>query len=606
MKKTDINSLIGLLLIGGILIWFTYQNKPEETAQPAPTPVDSTESVIEKPMAEVEMEGMVVDSLPDSLKLLEAQKKYGVFAYGSLDANEEKISLENDVLRADFSTLGGNIVEAELKAYQTYDSLPLILFTEDSSKFDVKFWAQGRVYNTGDLVFKPRLSRQGEYQVLEMRLEASANSHFTIRHQLKDGDHHISTSLISQGMDEVFLPNSDLNIDWTQRAPRLEKSAENEGANSTIYYAFDKEEVEDLSLTGEDEETAKLVEWVGLRNQFFVSVIRPKSSFERIDMVTEPIEGSEDYVKNFQVNADLLVENSANLTSWDMYFLPNHFNTLKEYDLGFQRMVPLGWAIFRWINRGIVIPTFNILDSWHWNYGLIIFVMALLIKMILFPLTYKSYMSMAKMRVLKPEIDEITEKQKDPMKKQQAMMALYRQAGANPLGGCLPMLLQMPILFAMFRFFPSSFELRQEPFLWAEDLSTYDSVWTFGEVPIINSIYGDHVSLFTLLMTISTIIYTRSNQQMSMSGPQAQQMKVMMYIMPLMFLGFLNNYAAGLSYYYLVANIITFGQQYAIRRFVDDEAILAKIEANKKKPKKKSKFQQRLEEAAKQRGYKGK
>jgi YidC/Oxa1 family membrane protein insertase len=280
-----------------------------------------------------------------------------------------------------------------------------------------------------------------------------------------------------------------------------------------------------------------------------------------------------------------------------IYFGPNHYETLSAYNMELERMIPLGWGIFRWVNKYAVIPIFNWLDNSITNYGIIILIMTLIIKMVLAPFTLKAYKSQAKMKVLKPEIDKINEKHKDkdPMKAQQETMALYKKTGVNPLGGCIPMLLQMPILFALFRFFPASIELRQKSFLWADDLSSYDSVLNLPfEIPF----YGDHVSLFTLLMTVSTILYTRMNSQMS--GPQMAQMKWMMYLMPIMFLGFFNNYAAGLSYYYFLANMVTFGQQFVMRKyFIDEAAILTQMENNKKKPVKKSKFQKRLEEMAK-------
>ena len=285
------------------------------------------------------------------------------------------------------------------------------------------------------------------------------------------------------------------------------------------------------------------------------------------------------------------------------YYGPNQYNSLKDLELGLEELVPLGWGIFGWVNRFAVIPMFNLLKDTGLGYGIIILILTLVIKMVLMPFTYKAYMSTAKMRVLKPEIEQINEKfegKDDPMAKQQATMALYSKAGVNPLGGCLPMLFQMPILIALFRFFPASIELRQQSFLWADDLSSYDSIYN---LPFDIPFYGDHVSLFTLLMTVSTIIYTRSNMSMQAGNPQMEQMKWMMYLMPVMMLGWFNNYASGLSYYYFLANMVTFGQNFAFRKLVDDDAIHAKLQENKKKPKKQSGFQKRLEDMAKQRGY---
>jgi YidC/Oxa1 family membrane protein insertase len=288
------------------------------------------------------------------------------------------------------------------------------------------------------------------------------------------------------------------------------------------------------------------------------------------------------------------------------YFGPNKYSTMRAYKLDLEKQIPLGWSFFliQWINRFAVLPVFNFLGSFGWNYGITILVLTILLKILLFPITYKTYMSSARMRVLKPEVDELSEKfpkKEDAMKKQQATMALYKKAGVNPMAGCFPVLLQLPILIAMFRFFPASIELRQQSFLWAEDLSTYDSILSLPfEIPF----YGDHVSLFTLLMTISTIIYTYINNQMMTTGSQQLPgMKTMMYIMPIMFLGIFNNYASGLSYYYFLVNIITFLQMFVFRRVIDEDKIYKKIQENKKKPVKKSSFQKRLEDAAKKRGY---
>ena len=286
------------------------------------------------------------------------------------------------------------------------------------------------------------------------------------------------------------------------------------------------------------------------------------------------------------------------------YFGPNKYNIMRSYHLDLEKQIPLGWSFFlmQWINRFAVLPVFNFLEGFNLNYGIIILILTILLKIVLFPIAYKTYLSSAKMRLLKPEVDEISAKfpkKEDAMKKQQATMALYKKAGVNPMSGCVPMLLQFPILLAMFRFFPASIELRQEAFLWADDLSSYDSIF---DLPFNIPFYGDHVSLFTLLMTISTIIYTKINNDMMSTGNQLPGMKTMMYLMPVMFLGFFNSYSSGLSYYYLLANLITFAQMYAIRSFVNEDKLHAQIQENKKKPVKKSNFQKRLEEMAKNQG----
>ena len=304
--------------------------------------------------------------------------------------------------------------------------------------------------------------------------------------------------------------------------------------------------------------------------------------------------------------------NTNNSIAMQFYFGPNKYNILKKYNLDLERQIPLGWSFFllQWINRYAVIPVFDFLSHFNWNYGIIILVLTILLKIVLFPIAYKSYMSSAKMKVLKPEIDEIGAKfpkKEQAMDKQRATMSLYKKAGVNPMAGCIPMLLQFPILIAMFRFFPASIELRQQPFLWATDLSSYDSIFSWTtQIPLLSSFYGNHISLFALLMAISNLIYTKMNQDMMGSTNSMPGMKTMMYIMPIMFLGFLNSYSSALNYYYFLSTMLTFGQMYAIRMFVDEDKIHARIQENKKKPVAKSKFQQRLEDMAKQRGYNAK
>jgi len=389
-------------------------------------------------------------------------------------------------------------------------------------------------------------------------------------------------------------------------APRFEKGIDFERHNTTVYYKFHQDEVDYLSETSSDRKDLRTkIEWVAFKQQFFSSVIKSNDLFingivqTNIDYATDKI------LKELSAEMTIPYDNKEKETkSFTFYFGPNHYQTLKKQEIAdLSRIVPLGWGIFGWINRFFVIPVFNFLDNYIGNYGLIILLLTVFIKLILLPLTYKSYISTAKMKVLKPQIDEIQAKiPKDKaIERQQAVMALYKKVGVNPMGGCLPMLLQMPILFAMFRFFPASIELRQKSFLWADDLSSYDNIL---DLPFNIPFYGSHVSLFCLLMTVSTIIYTW--QQSQTQTTTMPGMKTMMYMMPFMFLFFFNSYASGLSYYYFVANLFTFGQMYLFRKIVDEKALLAKLNENKKKPVKKSSFQAKLEQMAKQRGYKPK
>jgi YidC/Oxa1 family membrane protein insertase len=394
-----------------------------------------------------------------------------------------------------------------------------------------------------------------------------------------------------------------LTFDWSYMIPRSELSLKWERQRSTIYYKYLAGEVDYLSETSDDEKKlTEKVKWVGLKTHFFSTIMLAKESLNEVQIKTKSIPGDR-HVKELSLSAFIPYSAAQNEShNFTFFFGPNKIYQLESYKQDFEKMVPLGWGIFRWVNRYIIIPLFDILNGFIGNYGIIILVLTIIIKIVLFPLTFKSYMSTAKMKVLKPEIDEINKKfpnREDAMKKQQAVMGLYKKAGVSPMGGCLPTLLQMPILIAMFTFFPSAFELRQEGFLWAADLSTYDSVLT---LPFTIPFYGDHVSLFCLLMAITNIIYVKIGDQAAMSTSSMPGMKTMMYMMPVMMLFIFNDYASGLSYYYFLSLVITIGQTMIFRQFVDDDAIHAQIQANKAKPVKKSNFQKRIEEAAKKRG----
>jgi YidC/Oxa1 family membrane protein insertase len=406
------------------------------------------------------------------------------------------------------------------------------------------------------------------------------------------------------GMADVIATNiSYLNLDWEMDLHRMEKSRKNEMNVTTVHYKFLNDDVDKLRETRDGTETLSTsLRWISFKQQFFSSVLIAENNFGSAVVSTESYEeNNEDLLKRMTATIDIPYNSRENNNiPLHLYFGPNHFNTLKSYDLALEEQIPLGWPLFGWINRYAVIPVFNYLDSFNLNYGIIILILTLMLKLVLFPIAFKTYQSQARMRVLKPEIEELTQKfpkKEDAMKKQQAQMALYKKAGVNPMAGCVPMLLQFPILIAMFRFFPASFELRQESFLWADDLSSYDSVL---ELPFTIPFYGDHVSLFTLLMAVSTVIYTHMNSQMMSTGNQMPGMKTMMYFMPVMLLFVFNSFASGLSYYYFLANVITFAQMFAFRFMIDEDKIRQKIEENKKKPVKKSGWQKRLEDMAKQ------
>ena len=590
----DKNSITGVILIVLIVVGYNALFPPVVEVE---TPEkETTTVVVEEEIVQEETENIVFS---DTTAQNESyQRAFGVFA-PSATGSDEDVVIENDLIQLSISPKGGRIVSAILKDYQTTDSLPLNLIDRDSSVFNITFFSEGnRIINTQDLYFQ---SIDKTENSVAMRMMASNGGYLEYVYQLNAGDYMMDFKVNTVDLDDIIPSNrNDLELKWSVNLPSTEKSIENERMYSTVYFKYLNDEVDYLSETKDDEESLSgKAQWIGLKHQFFSSVLISNDGFEKpISVKTTTKEGSTQFVKNLEVEASLAYNhNSKESIPLQFYFGPNHYETLSSYNMDLERMIPLGWGIFRWVNKYAVIPIFNWLDNSITNYGIIILIMTFIIKMALAPFTLKAYKSQAKMKVLKPEIDKINEKHKDkdPMKAQQATMALYKKAGVNPLGGCVPMLLQMPILFALFRFFPASIELRQKSFLWATDLSTYDSVL---DLPFEIPFYGDHVSLFTLLMTISTLLYTRMNSQMS--GPQMAQMKWMMYLMPIMFLGFFNNYASGLSYYYFLANMVTFGQQFVMRKyFIDETAILAQIESNKKKPVKKSKFQKRLEDMAK-------
>ena len=596
MKQYDKNSLIGLLLMGFILIIFNTYFFPQVEIT-GTEKKDATEIVttINETQVKQSQTELVANAIVDSLFTQHFANQYGVFANTAI-GTEEEVILENEKIKIIFSTKGGRISSVILKEFQTSDGLPLQLFDADSSRFNLKFTV-GDPIETENLFFSSKQNGNS----LSMKLIADKNHYLEYIYTLSD-DYIIDFDINLVGMESLIPQGVNfMEMQWQMKTPQTEKSKSNQDMYTGIQYQYSADkEVDYLSFTSTDEDkiTARL-NWVAFKQQFFSSIFIAKDGFKKPTHLESDKNENSKYIKDLSAQFELPYEHKNNeQLNFQFYFGPNHYKTLKSYNASFEELIPLGWGIFGWVNQYIIINLFDFLSKYMSNYGLIILLLTIIIKLALSPFTYKAYLSQAKMKVLKPEIDKVTEKhkKKDPMKAQQETMAIYRKAGVNPMGGCLPMLFQFPILIAMFRFFPASIELRQESFLWADDLSSYDSIMTLPwEIPF----YGDHVSLFTLLMTVSTVMYTKMNSQ-SM-GAQMEQMKWIMYLMPIMFLGFFNNYAAALSYYYFLANIFTFSQQYFMKRFIDDEAILEQLEANKKKPTKpKSKFQKKLEEMQRQ------
>lgn len=444
------------------------------------------------------------------------------------------------------------------------------------------------------------------------RLESDRpDTYIEFIYTLKSDDYLLGFDVRMKGMQEIVSSRSDLClINWQMRTPDQEKAVKSQQDNSTVYFKYKDEDADYINeMRDEKLPLVGSIKWVAFKQQFFSSVLIANNYFDKTDAFVESSTPKNSrYIKEMKSNVSFPYTYQPDETyAMQFYFGPNHFQTLKKYELGLEKLIPLGWGILGWVNRFLVIPVFNFLDDLHLNYGIIILLLTIFIKLLLSPITYRNFISSAKMKVLKPEIAELNEKHKDDaMKKQQAVMELYRRAGVNPFAGCIPVILQMPILIALFRFFPASIELRQQSFLWADDLSSYDSILNLPfEIPF----YGDHVSLFTILMAISIFFYSKATGQLDTTSkdPMAVQMRLMMYIMPFMMLFFFNGYSSGLSYYYLVANLITIGQTWAIRKWVINEAAIHKqIQENKKKPVKKSAFQQKLEEMSRQRSGKKK
>jgi YidC/Oxa1 family membrane protein insertase len=514
-----------------------------------------------------------------------------------LQGNPETYTLRNQNLELTFNAKGGALNQAKILGYKTYAGDSLELFDGNSLKMSYAMITGDKVWNSSQLYFQPVHDADPRSLTLQVDFgpdKSGAPQQILHRYRLDSAGYRLNFSVQFVNMERL-IRNDYTTMEWACIAPAQERDISEERRLMEVYYRFPGEDPDYMSMSSPNEENLNNnLEWISFRQKFFCAVLGAEDHFDRAQIKGE---ASKQDGQTGMYRAELTLDHRANASKpfamW-MYLGPNHFQTLKAQDCGLEKQIPLGWGIFGWVNRFIVIPVFNWLDSFQWNYGLIILILTLIIKIILFPLTYKSLISGAKMKVLKPEIDQLKEKfEKDPTRMQSEQMKLFQKAGVNPLGGCLPMLMQLPILIALFNFFPASIELRQQAFLWADDLSSYDSI---ADLPFSIPFYGAHVSLFTLLMTASTLLYTRMSNQMSgVTG----QMKVMGYVMPLMFIPVLNSYSAALSYYYFLANMVSFGQQWIVRRFfINEDSLLKQIEENKKKPVKKSSFQQKMEDLA--------
>ena len=603
------NSIIGFVLIGVIMFGFTwYQSRQYEKQVEVQAQLDSI--ALAEQMAAMAIdsvkraEGLVAEGEIAGVKVLNMPAYKDSLLTEARLAQEGIYKLSNDKVEIEFTTKGAQLYSVKLNDYKAYDSTDLYLIKPHGSQMGISVYA-GENINTKDLVFQVADHNDS---LIVMQLPFAAGGYIQQKYSLAKGSYMVQNELSFVGMERVIPRNvSNVDIDWAVIIPRLEKGYKNEKQYSKLDYYFAGDKKPEDIAKGKD--AAKRVdtkfEWFAFQQQFFSAIMTAKNDFASADFDVKYFAEDDPSHNLMACSAKLRSEIQAGSPSvvlpFDFYLGPNDYRTLKSYDKKYEKIIPLGGWLVNWFSRLIIIPCFDFLGRFISNYGLVILLMTLLIKLLLSPLTIKSYKSTAKMQVIKPEVDKLNEKypnEKDAMKKQQAMMELYRKAGISPMGGCLPMLLQMPILFAMFRFFPASIELRQQKFLWADDLSSYDSIIDFGfNVPLL----GDHLSLFALLMAATMFIYSKMTSGQMSNDPNMAGMKFMsVWLMPIMMFFICNNLSAALSYYYLLSNIITMGMTWYIRKYVvTEDKVRADMMLAAKQPKKKSKWQQRLEEAQK-------
>ena len=635
----DKKSIIGIAVVAVLFLGFAYlntkeQKKYEQEMAAWQATQDSLAAV--NRAAAVAVDTTAVIAPTDSVAVAEAAaavrerqvETLGEYLAAAREAAPEEFTVENDVMSVRFSTRGGQVTGVTLKDYRKYaprkeEGRPVEMMDPETAQFGMTFYVRNGLnnvdVNTLDYVFEadPVTTTPDGAQLVVMRLPVAADASLEYRYLIYDTasperDYLVDFDVRLVNMAAEMANQTQIRLDWAASTYQNEKGFKNENMYTTVAYRFPGDSsVEELSMSEEErsKEVTTSVNWVAFKQQFFSSVFIAPENVSYANMGFTTAQPGSGYVKNFR--AQMTVPYTADTEGYDFafYYGPNKYSILKKVtategdDLYMERLIPLGWGIFGWVNRWFVIPVFDFLRNYIPSFGIVILILAVLIRLIISPMTYKSYVSMAKMRLIKPQVDELAKKypkQEDAMKRQQATMELYKKAGINPMGGCIPLLIQMPILIAVFRFFPASIELRDQPFLWADDLSSYDSILN---LPFSIPFYGDHISLFALLMAASMFYSYYNYQQTASTQTQMPGMKFMMvYLMPVMLLLWFNSYASGLCYYYLLSNLLTIGQTLVIRRMVDDSKIQAIMQANaaRKSNGKKSKFQQRYEELMRQ------
>ena len=601
------NNIIGFVLIGLIMFGFTwYQSKQQAKQMEIQAQLDSIALVEQMAAMALDSakvaEGIVTEGETAGVRVMNMPAYKDSLLTEARLATPEIVKLANDKLEIEFSTKGAQVYSVKINDYMTFDSTALYLIKPDMSEYNIGIYA-GESVNTKDLVFN--VAQVTDSSVV-MRLPFAQGGYIEQSYWLTEGSYMLQNELSFVGMDEVIPRNvSMFDIDWSFVIPRLEKGYKNEKQYSKMNYYFSGDKKPEVIARGKDgsKRVDTRLAWFAFQQQFFSAIMTPANEFASADFNVKYFTEDDPSRNLMACSAKLRSEYTpmpGKVTlPYEIYFGPNDYRTLKSFDNKYEKIVPLGGWMVAWFNRLVIIPCFDLLGRFIHNYGIVILLMTLLIKLLISPLTIKSYKSTAKMQVIKPEIDKLNAKypnEKDAMKKQQAMMALYQKAGISPMGGCLPMLLQMPILFAMFRFFPASIELRQQKFLWADDLSAYDSIWDFGvNVPLL----GDHLSLFALLMALTMFFYSKMSSSQMSDDPNMAGMKFMsVWMMPIMMFFICNNLSSALSYYYLLSNIITMVMTWYIRKYVvTEEKVRNDMMLAASKPKQKSKWQQRLEEA---------
>ena len=612
-KKLDLNSIIGFLLIGAILLYMLWQNQPTPEQLAAQEEAQQEQIAAEAANAAAaeltNTSAFSATALSDSLALARFKNTVGDFAYALTlpSATAQHTTFENELLALKVDNKGGFISEVKLKNYVNHDSVPVYLIKDGSSEFNLNFaTTDNRTLNSSDLYFEPTLSTSGDNQVLSMRLKVSETQFLEYRYELKPNDYMLGFSVRSQGLSNVLNSSKEVQLDWKYKAHRQDQSITFENRYTRMTYQHEGDKVNKLSQTGDDEETEVDLEWISFRQHFFSSILVPEVPFKTADLKSFNLVEDETvdtlFTKRYEISLPLNFSGGELTHNMAIYYGPTYDKILKTYDRNLEASIPFGWGIFGWINKAVFSPLYAWLTN-YLPYGIAIIVMTIMVKILLSFVQYKQFMTQAKTKILKPELDALREKYKNnKMKLQQETLALQNKAGASPLSGCLPGLLQMPIFYALFMFFPIAFELRQKPFLWVDDLSSYDSIL---ELPFNIPFYGDHVSLFPILASIAIFFYMKmtTGQQMATQPTQegmpdmGKMMKYMIYFSPILMLVFFNNYASGLSLYYFISNVISIGIMIVIKNFIiDEDKVLAKIQVSKAKPKKQNRFQKKMAE----------